>query len=162
MIGLAKVQMSVLFWGIDGVGFLCYSSLTTVVGGGNVAITHELRWVAVASGAGRGECTCGKWRSRVSDDGYMFEPDYYSGADIEGDFAAHVKDTKSEEFHVTYCHGWRLSDYVVHYHRLPPEDAYFCVVGHEPTIVELDSDNTHVCPSCGCQGERRSDLLSLL
>ena len=46
---------------------------------------HVFRLVTVASGAGRGVCSCG-WRSPVSDDG---RGDYTSG-DIFDDWQEHV------------------------------------------------------------------------
>lgn len=53
------------------------------------SLSHHLRIVPVASGAGRGMCSCG-WHSRVSDDGRMYAPDYYSSADIERDWRDHA------------------------------------------------------------------------
>lgn len=51
---------------------------------------HTLSIRPVASGAGRGECSCG-WRSRVSDDADYHSPDYYSTSNIRRDWRAHVE-----------------------------------------------------------------------
>ena len=51
--------------------------------------THRLRMIPVAPGAGRGMCCCG-WASMISDDGRMFQPGYYSPADIERDWHRHA------------------------------------------------------------------------
>lgn len=56
---------------------------------------HTVRFITVASGAGRAECSCG-WRSRVSDDGDMFMDDYYSRADVSRDAAIHVEEQTTD------------------------------------------------------------------
>jgi hypothetical protein len=53
------------------------------------SVTHTLTLVPVASGAGRGECSCG-WRSRVSDDGQMSSPDFYTADNIRADWREHA------------------------------------------------------------------------
>lgn len=54
---------------------------------------HALTIKPVANGAGMGFCTCG-WRSRVSEDRYMYDDDYYSQEDIKKDFEEHVKNAR--------------------------------------------------------------------
>ena len=44
----------------------------------------------MASGGGRGVCTCG-WQSPVSDDGGMFGEGFYGADHIKGDWLAHVE-----------------------------------------------------------------------
>ena len=53
-----------------------------------MSATHNPSFHPVASGAGRIVCSCG-WRSRVQDDGYMFDPGHI---DVNHEFAEHLRE----------------------------------------------------------------------
>ncbi len=65
---------------------------------------HTFSVQTVASGAGRGVCSCG-WCSPVSDDATMFEATHYSANDIRRDWQEHARQAHVWDVTVAVARG---------------------------------------------------------